>query len=326
MYKNSYYNYLLKAPSGRPLLMITHTPVLLHQAICALQPQPGKLYVDGTLGGGGHALELLKFLDNSNYFLGIDQDPVALERAKELLLGHSNIRFSHGNFSQLLKHLLEHGFSQVDGGVLLDLGVSDFQIKAPERGFSFMHEAPLDMKMNPDNPVDAQYLVNESSEETLATLLYQYGDERYSRQIAKRIVQERPVVTTTQLAKLICDVYGSRAKQSKIHPATRSFQALRIAVNREQESLAQFLEAIPSLLKPGARLAIISFHSGEDRVVKHQFRAWCNTCTCPPRQPICTCQTTPMFKAVGKDIAPDAEEIAANPQSRSARLRMVERL
>lgn len=308
--------------------MLQHTSVLLEEAVEALNPRPGKTYVDGTLGGGGHARRLCERLESSNLLIGVDQDPVALAKAEQHLADcPTPKRLIRGNFGNLYTLLLEHGYASVDGGVLLDLGMSDFQIKVPERGFSFQHAAPLDMRMDPAQPTTAADLVNTLPASALANLFFQNADEKLSRQLAAAIIAERPIRDTRHLAHIAEAVYRKKGvKAQNIHPATRIFQALRMAVNEEMPMLAQFLEQLPKILKPGARAALITFHSGEDRLVKTYFRTASAACLCPPRQPICTCAHVPTFKVIGKPITASPEELTRNPQARSAKLRVAERL
>lgn len=308
--------------------MIHHVSVLLEEAVQALNPVSGKAYVDGTLGGGGHSRRLCQFLDETNDLIGIDQDPVALEEARKVLTDcKATLKLVRGNFGDLYRILLEQGYPHIDGGVLLDLGVSEFQLRTPERGFSFQHPAPLDMRMNPDLETTAEMLVNTLDTKALADIFYQYADEKLSRPMAQAIVKARPIHDTQQLAQIAESIYRQKGvKARNIHPATRIFQALRIAVNQEVAMLERFLEALPQVLLPGTRVAIITFHSVEDRMVKQYFRLASATCICPPRQPVCTCGYQPTFKLIGKPITPSPEEITRNPQARSAKLRIAERI
>ncbi len=308
--------------------MIEHTSVLREEAVQALNPTYGKTYIDGTLGGGGHAKHLCNLLDATSTLIGIDQDPVALAQAQEKLANcPPTLKLVQGNFGNLLTLLLQVGLPKIDGGILLDLGVSDFQIKHPERGFSFLHAAPLDMRMDPNGPQTAADLVNTLPAKDLANLFYQYADEKLSRSIASAIVNARPIENTLALAKIAENIYRQKGiKAQKIHPATRIFQALRIAVNQELQMLESCLNQLPNILLPGAHVAIITFHSIEDRMVKQFFRVACAPCICPPQQPICTCQHQATFKAMGKPIVPTDQEVQDNPQSRSAKLRVYERI
>jgi 16S rRNA (cytosine1402-N4)-methyltransferase len=305
----------------------THIPVLLEEAVAMLNPRPKALFVDATLGGGGHAKRLCDFLDGTNTVLGIDQDPVALDIAAKTLSGcKAGIKLIRGNFAEIGQILAKAGYGAVDGGILLDLGVSDFQLKAPERGFSFQQDAPLDMRMDPEQRLSAYDLVNTVSPEELAGILYRYGDEKLSRPIAAAVINARPVETTAQLARIVSRVYRQKGIRQKIHPATRVFQALRIAVNDELACLDRFLAQLPDILAPGARVAIITFHSLEDRRVKQVFRKESAHCICPPKQPVCTCNHRPTLRVLGKPLTSSADEIRQNPQARSAKLRVAERL
>jgi len=301
-----------------------HTSVLLAEAVNALQPQSGKVYGDLTLGGGGHTLALCGLLNETNTVIGLDQDPVALGKAKEALKDVlPKVVLIQGNFGEVARLVT----LKVDGGVLLDLGVSDFQLKVAERGFSFRQKAPLDMRMNPESLLSASELVNTWPEKELADLFYLYGDEKLSRPIARAIVEARPIEDTVTLAKLVETLYRQKGvKARNIHPATRVFQALRIAVNRELEQLESCLGQLPALLAPGARVAIITFHSGEDKIVKKFFKTESATCICPPGLPVCRCHHQPTFKVIGKPISPGEEECRQNPQARSAKLRVAERV
>ncbi len=310
------------------MTMLQHTTVLLEEAVEALLPRPNLAYVDATLGGGGHARRLCEHLDRSNALVGIDQDPVALEKARASLAGcGTDVILKQGNFRNLHSLLIEAGFPKIDGGILMDLGVSDFQLGEAARGFSFSQEAPLDMRMSPEMHQTAAELVNTMDPKSLANLFYKYADEKLSRQIASAIANARPITTTRQLAQIAEGIYRQKGvKAQNIHPATRIFQALRIAVNQEMEALESVLEQLPSILLPGARVAIITFHSLEDRMVKQYFREASAVCLCPPRQPLCTCQHQPTFSLVGKPIFPSDAELQASPKSRSAKLRIAERI
>ncbi len=309
-------------------MTIQHTSVLLEEAVQALAPTPGRAYVDGTLGGGGHSRRLCDFLDASNDLIGIDQDPVALERARQTLEGCcAKLTLLQGNFGNLHSLLIAAGYPRIDGGILLDLGVSDFQIRTPERGFSFREAAPLDMRMSPDTATTAADLVNTLSSRELADIFYRYADEKLSRPIAAAIVQARPLHDTVALAAIAENIYRQKGvKARNIHPATRIFQALRIAVNHELDMLDACLEQLPKVLLPGARAAIITFHSLEDRKVKQYFREKSAECLCPPQQPVCTCSHQQSFKIVGKPVVSSQEELERNPQARSAKLRIYERI
>jgi 16S rRNA (cytosine1402-N4)-methyltransferase len=295
-----------------------HVPVLLDEVLAGLAPRGGGRYLDGTLGGGGHAAAVLEASAPDGRLLGIDADPAALAAAGARLAGFGErAQLAHGNFRDLGRLAREQGFESVDG-VLLDLGVSSHQLDTPERGFSFAAEAPLDMRLDPTGGETAADLVNETPEGELADLIYRYGEERGSRRVARFIAEarrKRPIETTSELAELVARALGGR--HGKIHPATRTFQALRIAVNRELESLETALPQAVELLNEGGRLAIISFHSLEDRIVKLFFRAESGygDSQRPKRLQIIT----------KKPIEASDQEARANPRSRSAKLRIAER-
>ncbi|MBI3895264.1 MAG: 16S rRNA (cytosine(1402)-N(4))-methyltransferase RsmH [Acidobacteria bacterium] len=293
-----------------------HIPVLQGETIEWLAIRPGGIYVDATVGGGGHARHILESLTTGR-LIALDQDPVAIEIARENLYAHRHhLMFIQENFAHLSQLLRQIGVTVVDG-ILADLGLSQIQIDLPERGFSLKAAGPLDMRMNPKDRLTAEEIVNHYGERDLAALIYQFGEERRSQRIARAIVRARPIRNTVQLANVIAACLGSRRAASRtirkrIHPATQTFQALRIAVNRELESLEQFLEAVPECLAPGGRLVVISFHSLEDRLVKQSFRKWD--------------REGRMRNLTRHVVKPTREEIRANPRSRSARLRAAERL
>lgn len=301
-----------------------HQPVLYHEIILALQPKNKGLYVDGTLGAGGHARGILEACAPDGRLLGLDVDPQALALARKTLAPYGErARLMPASYDSLTETLRKIGWETLDG-ILLDLGLSSMQLDTPERGFSFQHDAPLDMRFDPASPTTAADLVNSLPEDELADLIYDYGEERASRRIAKAIVRARPLQTTRQLAAVIESVLPRRGR---IHPATQTFQALRIAVNQELDRVENFLPQAVAALKSGGRLAIISFHSLEDRIVKEYFRRESRDCICPPRQPICTCRHRATLKEISrKPITPGEAEIEANPRARSAKLRVVEKL
>ena len=307
-----------------------HRPVLYQEIIHALQPRRDGLYVDATIGAGGHAWGLLQASAPSGRLLGLDVDPQALKLA-QLKLAEFGERavLVRASYTTLGEQLSALGWGAVDG-ILLDLGMSSMQVDTPERGFSFLAEAPLDMRFDPDNPVRAADLVNELPEGELADLLFKYGEERRSRQIARAILAARPLQTTVQLAQVVANALRASGRgrgRRGIHPATRTFQALRIAVNHELEAVEAVLPQAVAALAPGGRLAVISFHSLEDRIVKHFFRRESRDCICPPEQPVCTCgHKASVREVVRHPIVPQAAEVEANPRSRSARLRIVEKL
>lgn len=301
-----------------------HVTVLLNEAVEALQPAEGKVLVDATLGGGGHTERLLQA---GAEVWGIDQDPAARAAAKARLAAYGDrLHVIAGNFRNAVEMLRKRGVNQVDG-LLADIGISSPQVDCAERGFSFLHEGPLDMRMNPSAPRSAADIVNTAPEAEIADILWQYGEERASRAIARRIVQERakaPITTTTQLAAIIAAVLPRKGKQ---HPATRSFQALRIAVNDELGALDELLQSGLSLLKSGGRFAVITFHSLEDRAVKRYFELVCKPEIDRPEWP--APRPNPAYAArqvYRKPLTPAEAELSANPRSRSAKLRVIEKL
>ncbi|UYN91525.1 MAG: 16S rRNA (cytosine(1402)-N(4))-methyltransferase RsmH [Anaerolineales bacterium] len=302
-----------------------HLSVLYKETLEAIAPQPGGRYVDGTLGAGGHAWGLLEGSHPDGQLLGLDVDPAALALATQRLAPFGErAHIRQGSYADLAQHLAALGWGAVDG-ILLDLGASSMQFDQAERGFSFQKEGPLDMRFNPSAGRSAADLVNTLPEGELADLLYEYGEERQSRRVAKAIVAARPLHTSTELAGVVAKALGG--KRTGVHPATRSFQALRIAVNSELDAVAQVLPQAVAALKPGGRLAVISFHSLEDRLVKQYFRQESRDCICPPGQPVCTCgHTASLRELTRKPVQPGEQEIQANPRSRSARLRVVVRL
>lgn len=302
-----------------------HLSVLYKETLESLSPTPGGRYVDGTLGAGGHAWGLLEGSRPDGQLLGLDVDPHALALATQRLAPFGErAHIRHGSYADLAQHLATLGWGEVDG-ILLDLGASSMQFDQAERGFSFQKDGPLDMRFNPSAARSAADLVNTLPEAELADLLYAYGEERQSRRIARAIVAARPLHTSRALAELVAKTLGG--KRTGVHPATRSFQALRIAVNGELDALQAVLPQAVAALKPGGRLAIISFHSLEDRLVKQYFRQESRDCICPPGQPVCTCGHTASLKELTrKPLAASEQEIAANPRARSAHLRVAERL
>lgn len=305
-----------------------HLTVMKHELVSALAPRPGGIYVDATLGGGGHSELLLSQCAPDGRVIGLDRDPQALEAAGARLkpFGERLVRV-HGRFSELEQHLDALGIGQVDG-VMADLGVSSPQLDQAERGFSFQKDGPLDMRMDPSSGPSAADLLATLEADALARIFWEHGEERFSGKIARAIVadrKERPFTRTLELAQLIARLVPG-GREARIHPATRVFQALRIAVNGEDRELAEGLQAALSRLRPGGRLAILSFHSGEDRRVKQQFRDWASTCVCPPGLPICICGNV----ALGRILTPrpleaNEEEVLNNPRARSVRLRILEK-
>lgn len=292
--------------------------------MAGLRIKPGGRYIDGTVGGGGHARGILVASAPDGELLGIDADPMAVTLAGERLAEfRRRVALVQGNFADLEEIAVEHGSYPVDG-ILLDLGLSSLQLEAARRGFAFRLDGPLDMRFDPSQTTTAADLVNALSMKELADILSRYGEEPQARRIARAIVAERPLSTTRELAALVERTVGRRRR---IHPATRTFQGLRIAVNEELECLAEALPQALRLLAPGGRLAIVSFHSLEDRLVKRFFRDEARDCLCPPEIPVCTCDHRAALRIVTKKpIRPSAEEVEANPRSRSARLRIACRL
>ena len=305
-----------------------HQPVLLEECLAALDIKPGGTYLDGTLGRGGHSLAILRRMDTGR-LIGIDRDRAAIEEAGERLAAFGErVRLVHGNFRDLGDILRDLGAGGLDG-MLFDLGVSSPQLDEPRRGFSYMHDAPLDMRMDAAAALDAKQVVNQWSYEELRRVLYEYGEERYAPQIARAIVrwrEDRCVETTGELVEIIRSAMPAQALREKQHPAKRSFQAIRIAVNGELEALPPMLAAAADGLAPGGRLAVITFHSLEDRIVKQTLRRLATGCTCPPEFPVCVCGKKPKLAAVTrKPITAGPAELEENPRARSAKLRVSER-
>ena len=301
-----------------------HQPVLYHEIIHALQPQNKGHYVDGTVGAGGHARGILEACAPDGCLLGLDLDPQALALARETLAPYGErVRLIQASYDSLEKVLREIGWGAVDG-ILLDLGLSSMQLDTPERGFSFQHDAPLDMRFDPTSPTTAADLVNSLPGDELADLIYRYGEERASRRIAQAIVKARPLRTTRQLAAVIESVLPRRGR---VHPATRTFQALRIAVNLELERVENVLPQAMAALRSGGRLAIISFHSLEDRIVKEYFRRESKDLVNPPYERIYEVEKKATLKEINrKVIIPGEAEVESNPRARSAKLRIAEKL
>ena len=306
-----------------------HKPVLLDECIEALNIRPDGIYLDGTLGRAGHSLEIVKRLTTGR-LISIDRDETALAAAEERLAAYRDrVTLVHSNFSRLGEVLEDLGISGVDG-MLFDLGVSSPQLDEPERGFSYMHDAPLDMRMDATASLTARDVVNFWSFEELRRILFEYGEERYAPAIAKAIVKARetaPIETTFELTELIRKAMPAAALREKQHPAKRSFQAIRIAVNDELGELPPMLEAAERGLNPGGRLAVISFHSLEDRIIKQTLQRLATGCTCPPEFPVCVCGKKPKMKLVTrKPIVSGEAELEFNPRARSAKLRVAEKL
>jgi 16S rRNA (cytosine1402-N4)-methyltransferase len=303
-----------------------HAPVMVHEVVAGLAVRPGGRYVDGTVGAGGHALAIMQAAAPGGALVGIDKDSEALERARARLASFGeDVRLVRGDYAEMGRICRELDFAPVQG-VLLDLGVSSLQLDSAERGFSFQREGPLDMRFSQEQELTAAEIVNEQDEAALADLLWRYGEEPRSRRIAKRIVERRPLRTTTELAKVVEEAVGGRARRQS-HPATRTFQALRIAVNQELLSLIASLPEAYGLLGDLGRLAVLSYHSLEDRIVKQFIQRESRDCVCPPKLPVCACNHKAGLRAISRGaVRPSPQEVAANPRSRSARLRVAERL
>ena len=306
-----------------------HVSVLLQECIDGLNIKPDGIYVDGTLGGAGHSSQIAKRLTTGR-LIGIDRDPVALAAAGKRLEPYKDrVTLVHSNFCEMAKVLADLGIPAVDG-ILMDLGVSSPQLDDGDRGFSYMVDAPLDMRMNSEDALTAQIVVNTWSQEELKRILYTYGEERYAPQIAAAICrrrEEKPIETTLELVDVIRSAMPPAALREKQHPAKRSFQAIRIAVNDELGSVEKAMEVAIPLLNPGGRLAIITFHSLEDRIVKTAMADAAKGCTCPPQFPVCVCGKKPKVKLISrKPIISGHEELEANPRARSAKLRVCEKL
>lgn len=307
-----------------------HTSVLLDEVLEALVPSRGGLYVDCTVGMGGHTEAILDAGPEARV-VGIDRDAESLAIASSRLARFGE-RFVavHADYRDIVEVLERHGGGERPAGILADLGISSFQLDSPERGFSFSHDGPLDMRMDRGTGTAAVDLVNDLSEGDLADLIYEYGDERASRRIARAIGREREkarIETTARLAEIVARASGIPRHKQRIHPATRTFQALRIAVNRELDRLDDFLrDAVSALAAPAGRIAVIAFHSLEDRIVKQGFRDLSGQCSCPPGFPVCVCRRRRLIRIVtSKPIVPSERELETNPRARSARMRVAER-
>lgn len=308
-----------------------HVPVMREEAVYYLNCMPGKFVVDCTLGGAGHAMGIVEKILPDGLLIGIDQDESAVNNASQILSGWSdNIRLIHDNFVNLPHILFSLNIDEVDA-ILVDLGLSYDQIEYSGRGFSFRKDEPLDMRMNTQSPETAADIVNAFDVRRLTRIFRDMGEERQAGRIARKIVQRRKkesIETTAQLAAIVCEALGPKgAAGKKIHPATKTFMALRIAVNRELEVLDSFLNDAVAHLKPGGRICVISFHSLEDRIVKHRFNDFARGCQCPPDFPVCACGKQPVLKVLTRKVRrPSAAELRENPMSRSAKLRAAEKL
>jgi len=314
-----------------------HIPVLLPEALDLLGVRadgPARVWVDATVGAGGHLREIARRAGGDDTIIGIDRDARSLAalEAEFDCAARGRVRLVHANFAELDAALAAGGVDTITGGILADLGVSSMQLDQGERGFSFLRDGPLDMRMDESAAVTAADLVNKLPEKELADIIFEYGEERHSRLLARKIVEARPLSTTGELAALVSSCLSRfqgprRQRRDDSHPATRTFQALRMAVNQELASLEKFLQRSLQLLAPGARLAVITFHSLEDRMVKQFLRKAAAPCICPPRQPICNCGKKPELLIITrKALTAGEEEVLANPRSRSAKLRAGEKM
>ena len=307
-----------------------HVSVLKNECIEGLQIKSSGTYVDGTFGGGGHAMEVISRLNGNGRFIGIDQDQDAVENGRAKLEPYKEkAQLVRDNFSNIISIMKDLHIVAVDG-ILLDIGVSSYQLDTGERGFSYMHDAELDMRMDQRNPMTAKRMIAEYSEKELANIIKDYGEERWATRIAQFIVAERknkPIETTGELVEVIKKAVPKGARKDGPHPAKRTFQALRIAVNNELGILEQAIEDMAGLLASGGRLCIITFHSLEDRIVKQTFHRLEHPCTCPPEFPVCVCGKKPSIRVITrKPILPSDEELEFNPRARSAKLRILEKL
>lgn len=311
-------------------MAFSHTSVLLYECIEALNIRNGYTYIDCTAGGGGHSLEIAKRMGKNSHLICFDRDKNAIKAATARLDGYlDRVTFINENFSSLGSTIRELGIKNL-GGVLADLGCSSHQFDTPERGFSYMHEAPLDMRMDTDSPLNAFKIVNEYSESELKRIIYEYGEERFAPKIAQDICKRRaarPIQTTLELAEIIKAAIPKVARIDGPHPAKRTFQAIRIEVNGELDVIEPLIKDAAYSLTPGGRIAIISFHSLEDRLVKQTYRSLSSGCTCPRDFPVCVCGKKPTVKDLTKKpILPTNKELINNPRSRSAKLRIAEKL
>lgn len=306
-----------------------HVSVLLNECLDALNIKEDGIYVDGTLGGAGHSSEILKRLSENGRLIGIDQDTDALKAAGLRLQNFNNVTYVHNNFYNIKQILDDLDIEEVDG-ILMDLGVSSYQLDTGERGFSYMKDAPLDMRMNRENELSAYEVVNRYSEEELYRIIRDYGEEKFAKRVATFIVnarEEKDIETTLELVEIIKNAIPAKARREGPHPAKRTFQAIRIEVNSELSILNRAIEDGVSKLSKGGRMAIITFHSLEDRIVKNKFRDLAVSCRCPKEFPICVCGEKAKVKVISrKAIDPSKEEVEMNPRSRSAKLRVIEKI
>lgn len=306
-----------------------HASVLLQESVAGLNIRKDGIYVDATLGGGGHSFEIASRLSEKGRLIGIDRDKEAIAAAKKRLSEFSNVTYVHSNFSSVKEILLDEGIKEIDGAII-DLGVSSYQLDCAQRGFSYMEDAPLDMRMDQDSSFCAYDVVNTYPKEKLAKIFFDYGEERFSRKIAQIIDEQRkekPIETTLELVDIIKRAIPEKLRQKGSHPAKRVFQAIRIEVNSELEPLKNAISDFFESLSPGGRLCIITFHSLEDRIVKQTFAGFSKGCTCPKDFPICVCHNKPKGKVItNKPILPGENELADNKRSKSAKLRICEKL
>ena len=307
-----------------------HVPVMLNECLDGLNIKSDGIYVDGTVGGAGHSIEIVKRLGENGRLIAVDKDKIALQASRERLKDYlDKVTFIHDDYKNLIANLDEIGVGEVDG-ILLDLGVSSPQLDNAERGFSYMKDAPLDMRMDCDQTLTAYEVVNGYDESELARILFDYGEEKLARAIARRIVNQRsqkPIQTTLELAKIVEDSYPTKTRWKFGHPAKRTFQAIRIEVNGELSRLDEAITAMARRLKKGGRMAVITFHSLEDRIVKSAFKQLSLSCTCPPDFPVCVCGKVQEVELVNKKpIVASDEELEKNPRSQSAKLRVIERV
>jgi 16S rRNA (cytosine1402-N4)-methyltransferase len=307
-----------------------HEPVMLKEVLEWLEPKLGGIYADGTLGGGGHSEAILRLAGQSASLYGIDRDTSAIAAASRRLEEYRGFHPIHGNFHEA-KQLLAEIHAPLLDGALLDLGVSSHQLDTPERGFSYHEDAPLDMRMDVTSGITAASWLSGVSQQELTRVLFEYGEERWAARIAEFVIKRRkeaPIATTGDLVRIIDDAIPKAVRMKDDgHPARRTFQAIRIAVNDELAPLSQALSDFMDCLKPGGRLCVITFHSLEDRLTKQAFRTMQNPCVCPPRAPVCTCGRKPVARVLaGGAIKPSPEEVASNPRARSAKLRVAEKI
>ena len=307
-----------------------HTSVLLNETIEGLKIKPDGIYVDGTLGGGGHSFEIAKRLNDNGRLIGIDQDEAAILAAGERLKDFGDkVTIVRSNYRNALSVLHDLGIEKIDG-MMLDLGVSSYQLDTQERGFSYRYDAPLDMRMDDRQVLTARDIVNEYSEMELFRIIRDYGEDRFAKNIAKHIVMARakkPIETTGELNEIIRAAIPAKMRAEGGHPSKRTYQAIRIECNKELEVLKESLEELIGILNPGGRLCIITFHSLEDRIVKTAFKKAENPCTCPPSFPVCVCGKKSQGKVItGKPVLPCEEEMESNPRSKSAKLRIFEKI